>query len=77
MRRWSMNLLCGLSLLMFLLAMGIWVRSYWRAEQISLDRSTGAGNFAHRWDVALESGVLFRLFRELDSGRWFIEGSYD
>ncbi len=29
------------------------------------------------WDVALESGTLYRLFRELDSGRWFIEGSYD
>ena len=29
------------------------------------------------WDVALEFGTLYRLFRELDSGRWFIEGSYD
>ncbi len=29
------------------------------------------------WDVALESGVLYRLFREIGSGRWFIEGSYD
>lgn len=29
------------------------------------------------WDVALESGTLYRLFREIDSGRWFIEGSYD
>jgi protein ImuB len=30
-----------------------------------------------RWDVALDSGVLYRIFREIDSGRWFIEGSYD
>jgi protein ImuB len=30
-----------------------------------------------RWDVALDSGVLYRLFQELDSGRWFVEGSYD
>jgi protein ImuB len=29
------------------------------------------------WDVALESGALYRLFLELDSGRWFVEGSYD
>ncbi len=29
------------------------------------------------WDVALESGALYRLFREIDSGRWFVEGSYD
>jgi protein ImuB len=29
------------------------------------------------WDVALESGALYRLFEELDSRRWFIEGSYD
>lgn len=30
-----------------------------------------------RWDVALDSGVLFRLYREIDSTRWFVEGSYD
>jgi protein ImuB len=28
------------------------------------------------WDVALESGALYRLFQEA-GGRWFIEGSYD
>src|SRR5437016_39056 len=38
LRRWSSNLLCGLSLLIFLLAMGIWVRSYFYAE------SLGRGN---------------------------------
>jgi protein ImuB len=30
-----------------------------------------------RWDVALDSGVLFRLFQEIASGLWFVEGSYD
>jgi len=30
-----------------------------------------------RWDVALDSGVLIRLFHEIDSRRWFVEGSYD
>jgi protein ImuB len=30
-----------------------------------------------RWDVALVSGALYRLFQEIDSGRWFVEGSYD
>lgn len=30
-----------------------------------------------RWDVALESGVLYRLFEQIDTGRWFVEGSYD
>ena len=29
------------------------------------------------WDVALESGSLYRLFHEVDSGRWFMEGTYD
>jgi protein ImuB len=29
------------------------------------------------WDVAVESGALYRLFLEIDSGRWFVEGSYD
>lgn len=30
-----------------------------------------------RWDVALDSGVLYQLFQQIDSGRWFVEGSYD
>jgi protein ImuB len=30
-----------------------------------------------RWDVALESGVLYRLFQEIGSHHWFVEGSYD
>ena len=29
------------------------------------------------WDVALEAGGVYRLFQEVDSGRWFVEGSYD
>jgi protein ImuB len=30
------------------------------------------------WDVALESGALYRLFQDARAGdRWFIEGSYD
>src|SRR4051794_24199332 len=33
MRRWSIHLLCGLSLLIFLLAMGIWVRSYFVGDE--------------------------------------------
>lgn len=29
------------------------------------------------WDVEVAAGGLYRLFQELDSQRWFIEGSYD
>lgn len=29
------------------------------------------------WDVEVAAGGLYRLFQELDSSRWFIEGSYD
>jgi protein ImuB len=29
------------------------------------------------WDIALESGALYRLFQEVEGGRWFLEGSYD
>lgn len=29
------------------------------------------------WDVALDAGSLYRLYQEIDSGRWFVEGSYD
>jgi protein ImuB len=51
------------------MAKGPWRTSgeWWRADAWNHDE----------WDVALESGVLYRLFQEIDSGRWFIEGSYD
>jgi protein ImuB len=29
------------------------------------------------WDVALSDGGLYRLWREADAGRWFVEGEYD
>jgi protein ImuB len=47
-------------------------------------REGGNGGAWNRdeWDVALESGGVYRifqerLFQENDSGRWFLEGSYD
>lgn len=51
------------------MAKGPWRMSgdWWSAEAWDRDR----------WDVALDSGVLLRLFQEIDSGRWFVEGSYD
>ncbi len=34
--------------------------------------------WAHdEWDVALGDGGLFRIYCELDTGRWFFEGRYD
>jgi protein ImuB len=29
------------------------------------------------WDVELEGGGLYRLFRDLSTGRWFADGAYD
>lgn len=29
------------------------------------------------WDVEMAAGGLFRLYQEVDSRRWFVEGSYD
>jgi len=29
------------------------------------------------WDVTLQSGGMYRVFQELGSWRWFLEGSYD
>jgi nucleotidyltransferase/DNA polymerase involved in DNA repair len=31
----------------------------------------------HYWDVELEGGRLFRIFRDARSGRWFADGVYD
>jgi protein ImuB len=51
------------------MAKGPWRTSgeWWRADAWNRDE----------WDIALESGVLYRLFQEVDGGRWFLEGSYD
>jgi protein ImuB len=51
------------------MAKGPWRTSgdWWKADTWNRDE----------WDVALESGALYRLFQEIDSGRWFIEGTYD
>jgi protein ImuB len=56
-----------------LMAKGPWRTSgeWWREDAWNRDE----------WDIALESGGaaggLYRLFQEVDSGRWFVEGSYD
>jgi protein ImuB len=57
------------------MAKGPWRTSgeWWRGGE-------GEGDTAwHRdeWDIALESGALYRLFQDGAQGRWFIEGSYD
>lgn len=51
------------------MAKGPWRTSgdWWREQSWNRDE----------WDVALETGELYRLHREIGSGRWFVEGSYD
>src|SRR4051812_1982135 len=60
MRRWSINLLCGLSLLIFLLAMGIWVRSYLISDTI------GHGTYLIGTDVNGKSSTwwYFESYRD-------------
>jgi len=51
------------------MAKGPWRTSgdWWREDNWNRDE----------WDVALESGGVYRICQENDSGRWFLEGSYD
>ncbi len=57
------------------MAKGPWRTSgdWWRNGS---DPATASWN-RDEWDVALESGGLYRLYVDVDSGRWFAEGSYD
>lgn len=50
-------------------AAGPWRTSggWWEAERWNRDE----------WDVALGDGALCRLFRDRDSGSWFLEGTFD
>ncbi|MGH9579646.1 MAG: DNA polymerase Y family protein [Terriglobales bacterium] len=57
----------------------VWLAGPWRASGEWWDEESG-GWARDEWDVALENprGVaLFRLYRDLASGCWFVEGSYD
>jgi protein ImuB len=41
---------------------------------------TGEGWARDEWDVALQEkdgAALYRIYRDLESGAWFVEGSYD
>lgn len=51
------------------MAKGPWRTSgdWWRMDGWNRDE----------WDVEISAGGLYRLFQELESRRWFVEGSYD
>jgi protein ImuB len=51
------------------MAKGPWRTSgeWWQADAWNRDE----------WDIALESGGLYRIFQEINGGRWFVEGTYD
>ncbi len=58
------------------MAKGPWRTSgeWWRDGERECDDN---GWNRDEWDIALESGGLYRLFKEATGERWFIEGSYD
>ncbi len=35
MKRWIVNILCGLSALLFVVTVGMWVRSYWVSDNLN------------------------------------------
>ena len=56
--------------------------NWWKEEktpQISTDEH-GANWAIEEWDIALSNSkgvALYRIYRELESGAWFVEGTYD
>jgi protein ImuB len=62
------------------MAKGPWRTSgdWWKSGTLEGESEKEAAAWNRdEWDVALESGALYRLFEEAGSRRWFIEGSYD
>ena len=51
------------------IAKGPWFTSgnWWRTDAWNREE----------WDIALRSGALYRIFRDLRSEAWFVEGNYD
>ena len=51
------------------IAKGPWFTSgnWWRADAWNREE----------WDIALRSGALYRIFRDLHTQAWFVEGNYD
>jgi protein ImuB len=39
-----------------------WTQTHWARDE---------------WDIGLDNGVLYRIYRELDSSRWFLDAMYD
>jgi hypothetical protein len=52
-----------------LMAKGPWLTSghWWRRDAWNREE----------WDVALRGGALYRIFRDLTTELWFVEGNYD
>ena len=50
-KRWAFNVLNGLSLVLWVAAIGLWVRSYWVSDDVTREFATGQGywswSFAH------------------------------
>jgi protein ImuB len=61
------------------MAKGPWRTSgeWWRGGEREDKEGNDTAWNRDEWDIALESGALYRLFQDAAQGRWFIEGSYD
>jgi hypothetical protein len=61
-------------------AAGPWRTSggWWSGTPVSPKlRSSEGGWSRDEWDVALRSGAVCRIFQDLTTERWFLEGTYD
>ena len=62
---------------------GPWRNSggWWKEKTPRIDTDVHGSNWARdEWDIAVPSTqdiALYRIYRELNTGQWFVEGSYD
>jgi hypothetical protein len=54
-----------------------WLESHWARDEWDVEVESGSGVSTADGQAGASSSVLYRIYRELQNGWWFVEGIYD